>query len=125
MHSTLKEIAELVQARLVGDGSLRVSGIASIKTASASDLVFVEDAENLDSALQSGAAAVIAGEFADGNTAPKPLLICAQPRLSFARAAKMLSPTSAHKPGIHASAVVSESARLGKNDQHCRMCGGE
>jgi UDP-3-O-[3-hydroxymyristoyl] glucosamine N-acyltransferase len=115
MHSTLKEIAELVQARLVGDGSVRVSGIASIKTASASDLVFVEDGENLGTALQSSAAAVIAGEFADGNNGTKPLLICAQPRLAFARAAKMLSPISAHKAGIHASAVVSESARLGKN----------
>lgn len=115
MHSTLREIAELVQARLVGDGSVRVSGIASIKAASASELVFVEDAENLDLALQSAAAAVIAGEFADAANHAKPLLIASQPRLAFARAARIFSSASAHKPGIHASAVVSSSARLGKN----------
>ena len=73
MQSTLKEIAESVQARLVGDGSVRSSGIASIKTASTKDLVFVEDAENLDLALKSAAAAVIAGEFASGIAHEKPI----------------------------------------------------
>ena len=53
MQRTLKELAVFVQARLIGDGSVQVSGIASIKTASAMDLVFVEDAENLDLALKS------------------------------------------------------------------------
>src|SRR3954453_11530769 len=105
MHSTLKEIAEFVQARLTGDGSVQVNGIASIKAASASDLVFVEDAENLDLALKSPAAAVIAGEFANGTGHAKPLLICAQPRLAFARAAKMLCRSSTHEAGIHGSAV--------------------
>ena len=71
----IKEIAESVQARLVGDGSVQVSGIASIKTALAADLVFVEDAENLDLALKSAAAAVIAGEFAGQIAHAKPILV--------------------------------------------------
>ena len=115
MQRTIKEIAESVQARLVGDGSVQVSGIASIKTASAVHLVFVEDAENLGLALKSAAAAVIAGEFASETAHAKPILISTQPRLAFARAAKMLCPVSEQKSGIHASAVVSSSARLGKN----------
>jgi UDP-3-O-[3-hydroxymyristoyl] glucosamine N-acyltransferase len=114
MQSTLKEIAALVQARLIGDGSVRVGGIASIKAASATDLVFVEDAENLDSALQSPAAAVIAGEFAGSGTHAKPVLICSQPRLAFARAARMLCPAVTSKAGVHANAVVSPSARIGE-----------
>jgi len=115
MQRSLKEIAESVQARLSGDGGVQVSGIASIKTASAADLVFVEDSENLDLALASPAAAVIAGEFANGTTGTKPLLICSQPRLAFARAARMLCPPFQHQAVIHASAVVSSTARLGKN----------
>jgi UDP-3-O-[3-hydroxymyristoyl] glucosamine N-acyltransferase len=115
MESTLKDIAESVQAKLIGDGAIRVEGIASIKTASANDLVFIEDAENLDAALNSAAAAVIAGEFANGTAAKKPLLICSQPRLAFARAAKILFPAAAHEAKIHASASVSSTAKLGKS----------
>ena len=115
MQSTLNEIAESVQATVVGDGATQVSGIASIKTASSKDLVFVEDAENLESALNSAAAAVIAGEFAGGSASKKPLLICSQPRLVFARAAKILCPAPAREAKIHPSASVSPSAKLGKN----------
>ena len=115
MQSTLKEIAESVQARLVGDGEITVEGIASIKSASAKDLVFVEDAENLASALNSSAAAVIAGEFSTGTAAKKPLLICSEPRLAFARAAKILCPVARREAKIHPSASVSTSAKLGKN----------
>ena len=53
MARTLKEIAEFVQARLVGDGSVVVSGIASVETATAADLVFAQDEKNLEVALQS------------------------------------------------------------------------
>ncbi len=115
MQSTLKEIAEFVQARLVGDGSVQVSGIASIQAASAMDLVFVESGENLDSALKSPAAGVITGEFSQGTVHKKPLLICPQPRLAFARAAKLLCPAPVGTAGTHAGAVVSPSARLGNN----------
>jgi UDP-3-O-[3-hydroxymyristoyl] glucosamine N-acyltransferase len=115
MQSTLKEIAECVQGRLLGDGTTLVEGIGSIQTASAKDLVFVEDVENLDAALNSAAAAVIAGEFAKGAVAKKPLLICSQPRLAFARAAKVLCPVQIRQGRIHPNASVSTTAKLGKN----------
>jgi UDP-3-O-[3-hydroxymyristoyl] glucosamine N-acyltransferase len=84
------------------------------------DLVFVEDEKSLRPALASRAAAVIAGEFARG-VGGKPLLISDHPRLAFSRAARLLCPASARRPGTHASAVVNASARLGKNvivDEH-------
>jgi UDP-3-O-[3-hydroxymyristoyl] glucosamine N-acyltransferase len=114
MKSTVKEIAEGVKARLVGDGTLALSGIASIESACAGDLVFVENEKHLRQALESAASAVMAGEFAAGQAASKPLLICSQPRLAFARAAKVLCAGSPGEPGVHPSAVVHPSARLGK-----------
>jgi UDP-3-O-[3-hydroxymyristoyl] glucosamine N-acyltransferase len=77
--------------------------------------VFVEDPENLDSALNSAAAAVIAGEFAAGSSPKKPLLICSQPRLAFARAAKVLCHALERDAKVHPNANVSSSAKLGKN----------
>src|SRR5712691_6421426 len=89
MKRSLREIAEAVGARLQGDGSLQVGGVASIGSASKNDLVFVEEEKYLSRALQCGAGAVIAGEFAAGSTG-KSLLIGTHPKLSFARAARFL-----------------------------------
>src|SRR5580693_467144 len=120
MKRSLKEIAEAVGARLVGDGSVTVGGVASIEPASPDDLVFVADEKYLAQALQSSAGAVIAGEFAAASSSSKPLLISAHPKLTFARAARWLQEQSSEKMppkvnsgGVHATAVVSPSARLG------------
>jgi UDP-3-O-[3-hydroxymyristoyl] glucosamine N-acyltransferase len=115
MQRTLRELAVFVQARLIGDESVQVGGIASIKTASAMDLVFVEDAENLDLALKSPAAAVIAGDFSTGAAYSKPILISSQPRLAFARAARLFAPSVLLKKETHPAAVVSSKARLGND----------
>ena len=117
MRST-KEIADLVQAHCIGDGTISLTGIASIASAASGDLVFVEDESNLSLALESKASVVIAGKFAEGRftggkSSPKPLLISDQPRLAFARAALILRPAPKREPGIHASAIVHPSAQLG------------
>jgi len=113
MKRPLREIAEAVKARLQGDGNLQVGGVASIGAASKNDLVFVEEEKYLLRALQSGAGAVIAGEFASGSSG-KPLLICSHPKLTFARAAGFLQDRSREggKAGTHPTAAVSPSARL-------------
>jgi UDP-3-O-[3-hydroxymyristoyl] glucosamine N-acyltransferase len=115
MERTVKEVADLVQARLVGDGSVRLRGIASVASAAPGDLVFVEDEMNLAAALQSKASSIIVGEFAAGKASSKPLIIHPQPRLGFARAAHLFRPPSELKAGVHSSAVVHASAKLGQN----------
>jgi UDP-3-O-[3-hydroxymyristoyl] glucosamine N-acyltransferase len=120
MKRSVKEIAEAVGARLVGDGEMTVGGVASIASASPDDLVFVSDEKYLAEALQSLAGAVIAGEFASSSSTSKPLLISGHPKLTFARAARWLheqssgqTPSKENSGSVHATAVVSASARLG------------
>jgi UDP-3-O-[3-hydroxymyristoyl] glucosamine N-acyltransferase len=108
---SVQEIAEFVQARVLGDETVQLTGISSVQSAVPGDLVFANDEKNLNLALESNASAVIAGDFA-GKTNSKPLLIATQPRLAFARAAQLLCPSSERKPGIHPSAIVHPSARL-------------
>lgn len=112
----MQQIAEAVGARLRGDGTLEVCGVASIATARAEHLVFVADEKHLVSALKSGAGAVIAGEFALAAMSEKPLLISDQPKLAFARAANLLGRAQqSPRDGatrIHATAVLDASARL-------------
>jgi UDP-3-O-[3-hydroxymyristoyl] glucosamine N-acyltransferase len=113
MKRSLQQIAEAVEARLQGDGSVEVAGVASIGSAAQHDLVFVDDEKHLLRALQSGAGAVIAGEFAAASSG-KPLLISRHPKLAFARAARFLHDENRerHGAGIHPTAAVRPSARL-------------
>jgi len=115
MKVSLRSIAESLQAELIGDAAVEVSGIASIPWATPADLVFVEDEKHLSLALQSHAAAVIAGKFAEAKPTSKPLLISRQPKLTFARAARLLRSAPDRPPGVDPSAQVHASARLGKS----------
>jgi UDP-3-O-[3-hydroxymyristoyl] glucosamine N-acyltransferase len=114
MTLSLRVVAESVRGEVVGNGSVEVSGIASVAQATPVDLVFVEDEKTLRAALESQAAAVIAGEFARASASSKPLLISSHPRLAFARAARLLCPAPERQAGRHPSAAVDASARLGK-----------
>ncbi len=113
MKRSLQQIAEAVGARLLGDGSVEVESVASIGSASGHDLVFVEDEKYLSRALQSGAGAVIAGEFAAGSPG-KPVLISGHPKLTFARAAWFLQDRNreGRTAGVDTTAVVHTSSRL-------------
>ncbi len=112
----LQEIAEVVGARVIGDGSVRIAGVASIDSASPNDLVFVEDEKHLGATLRSCAGAVIAGEFAEAVPCDRPLLISDHPKLAFARAERILRAESqtygASKGRVHSAAVIHASAVL-------------
>src|SRR6266550_5963219 len=114
MKQTLRDLAEKLGCRLLGDGSITVTSVSSLQSATSGSLVFVEDAQYLDAVLRSSAAAVIAGDFAAGNKASKPILISPQPRLIFARAAKLLRDPDRNRE-IHSTAIVPASAKIGKN----------
>ena len=111
---TVKEVAEFVQARVIGDDSVQLTGIASVRSAQPGDLIFVDQEKNLSAALRSGASALIAGNFAPEKTNKKPVLLAPQPRLAFARAAQLLCVGPERKSGIHPSAIVHPSAHLAK-----------
>ena len=113
MNRSLKEIAERVGGRVVGDAGVVVNRVASVESARAGDLVFVEQSGGLEAALKGEASAVVAGEFA-GAAIGKALVIVAEPRLALARAAGMLAPRVVRAAGVHATAVVASSAELGE-----------
>ncbi len=122
------EIARAIGAKVVGDERIVIAGVASVASACEADLVFVEDEKHLHTALNSPAAAVIAGPFNEKTTTSKALLIVANPRLAFARAAFAFPTLSQkaregwgnrnhsgqHSGGIHPSAVVLPSASIGE-----------
>jgi UDP-3-O-[3-hydroxymyristoyl] glucosamine N-acyltransferase len=115
MKQTLGQLAENLGCRLIGDSSIIISAVSSLQGANKESLVFAEDAPRMDAALRSPAAAVIAGAFASEQAAlAKPILITEQPRLTFARASRLLR-KSETKNAVHASAIMAGSAKTGTN----------
>jgi UDP-3-O-[3-hydroxymyristoyl] glucosamine N-acyltransferase len=112
MPQTLQALAEFTATRLIGDGNVEVTRVASIGQAQAGDLIFVQEEKHLEVAQSSAASAIIAGEFAASFAGRKPLLIATNPRLAFARGGALLHPPKTYPPGIHATAVIHSSARL-------------
>jgi UDP-3-O-[3-hydroxymyristoyl] glucosamine N-acyltransferase len=113
MGQPIRELAEKIGARIIGDDGAEITGVASVTAARKGDIVFAEDEENLAAALNSQASAVIAGNFAGKARTSKAVLIVAHPRLAFARAAHLLRNHAGQQTGIHPSAVVHPSAKLG------------
>ncbi len=122
MKRSLQQIADAVGARLMGDGRVEVSAVASMDSASPEDLIFVDEEKYLAAALQSRAGAIIAGEFAVksavSGSGPRPLLISDHPKLAFARAARLLQeelqPGTPRQGSVHSTAVIHPSAGLGR-----------
>jgi UDP-3-O-[3-hydroxymyristoyl] glucosamine N-acyltransferase len=123
MKRSLQQIAEAVGARLMGEGRVEVSAVASIESASPDDLVFVENEKHLAAALQSRAGAVIAGEFAASVACDRPLLVSDHPKMAFARAARVLRGElprdvppldgAPQQGSVHATTVIHSSVVLG------------
>lgn len=108
----LIQLAELLQAELHAPAEIEVTGVASIGAAAENEIVFVEDAALLAEALASKAAAVIVSpKLAEGNSSAKPRLVAKQPKLAFARAARLLR-SEAENAGIHPTAQIAPDAAL-------------
>jgi UDP-3-O-[3-hydroxymyristoyl] glucosamine N-acyltransferase len=114
-NMTAQQIADAVGARVVGEAAAKVKWVKSVASADEHALVFVDDPKFLPEALASKAVVIVAGEFAADSQTRATLLIAAQPKLAFARAAALLHADARPQPGVHPSAVVDASARVGKN----------
>jgi UDP-3-O-[3-hydroxymyristoyl] glucosamine N-acyltransferase len=110
MTRTLKELADFLGCTCEGDGSVRVSGVASTESARAEDLIYVESPRHLDRAAASASKCVV---IAPGlSLSGKVLLRAEKPKLAFARAAEWLLPAESIAKGIHPTAIIAVSAQI-------------
>ncbi|HEV8118015.1 MAG TPA: UDP-3-O-(3-hydroxymyristoyl)glucosamine N-acyltransferase [Thermoanaerobaculia bacterium] len=109
---TLAQVARTVGGRVLGDASLRLTGVQGLADAQPSDLSFVSDARLLREAAQSKAGALIAAS--QDLCAGKPAVLCANPGLALAAWLNAWFPAARPAPGIARGARVDTSAKLGK-----------
>src|SRR3954469_12736556 len=108
----LSAIAARLGARLDG-ADVEISGIAGIEEAAAGQLTFVANPKYAAAAKTTQAAALIVAEDFPG--LPKPTLRSKNPYLAFAKAIELFYTSPAYAPGIHPTAVVDPTAKIGKS----------
>ena len=110
----LSAIAAALQVRLENASpDTEITGLNGIEQAGPGELTFVSNPKYAAAAKSTRAAAVIVGE--DFPAIPAAMLRAKDPYLSFAHALELFCKRPAFKPGVHPTAVVHESARIGKN----------
>jgi UDP-3-O-[3-hydroxymyristoyl] glucosamine N-acyltransferase len=107
------ELAEVLDAGLVGDGELVLAGVKPLDIAGPGDLSFLHNPKYVDRARASAAGAIL---VADADALPgRTLLVCPEPYLALARALELFYPPARPPVGIHPSAVVADDAAVAAN----------
>jgi UDP-3-O-[3-hydroxymyristoyl] glucosamine N-acyltransferase len=110
MPFTAAQIAQHLGGEVLGDPALPLTGFAPADRAQSGDLTFAENENYFARAEQSAAAAIIvAGPFASSR---KVLIRVRDARVAFAKVLPLFFPEPAFGAGIHATAVVPQSARV-------------
>jgi UDP-3-O-[3-hydroxymyristoyl] glucosamine N-acyltransferase len=109
---TAGDLAKFLECTLQGENLLPLNGVASPDAAKPDDLIYVESSRHVERVTRSAARCVITSP--DLLIRGKTLIMAARPKLAFARAAAWLVPLPAIAVGIHSTAVIAETASLGR-----------
>ena len=113
-HSlSVEELARLLKCPFEGDGAREIRGVSSLEKAKKGDLVFLAHRKYRTTLEQSKASAAIipAEEKYDKISVIK----SENPHLTFIKAVELFHKPYCPRPGIHSSAFVSPSAKIGKD----------
>ncbi len=105
----IKEITEFLGGTVFGNSEVEILNVASLENAQTGEISFVENAENL---LQTKATCLLVPEDFDAKL-PCSFIRVKNPKLAFAKIAKILHPPKKRQPEIHQTAIIAETAKIG------------
>jgi UDP-3-O-[3-hydroxymyristoyl] glucosamine N-acyltransferase len=111
---TLGEIASRLGGRVAGDSRTLIHQVGSLERAAAGQISFLSNSKHAASLSATRAAAVILAPENEALTA-LPRLVCDAPYAYFARVSQLFNATVLQETGVHPSAIVAKTAKLGKN----------
>jgi UDP-3-O-[3-hydroxymyristoyl] glucosamine N-acyltransferase len=122
----LGELAAQLSCNLEGDENLEVHRAAGIESAQAGEVTFLSNPKYSRELRKTMASAVFVGEKTAIDRAhglpPLAALRSKNPYFDFARAIDLFCPSTPYPPGIHPTAVVAKSAKIGERvhiGPHC------
>lgn len=109
----IKELAQLVDGVVDGDGEIQIKGLSGIESAKSNDITFAVDEKKLELAEKSNASCILTDRGVRKST--KTLIRVKNPKLSFLIMYSKLNPGEQRQGFIHPTASISKSAHLGKD----------
>ncbi|HUQ74649.1 MAG TPA: UDP-3-O-(3-hydroxymyristoyl)glucosamine N-acyltransferase, partial [Burkholderiales bacterium] len=110
---TLGQIVARLGGRVAGNAQTLVRQVGSLDGAGAGQISFFTGSRYRDKLAATRASAVVLGPDSEGAT-DLPRIVADNPYAYFARLSQLFNPVVAQPVGVHPSAVVAKSARLGE-----------
>lgn len=104
---SVQQVAELIQAKVIGDATATVTGINEIHKVEVGDLAFVDHPKYYDKCLKSAASFIIIDTEVE-NTYGKTILVCAQPFEAY------LSIVRHFRPFEKQNLMISPTVQIGE-----------
>jgi UDP-3-O-[3-hydroxymyristoyl] glucosamine N-acyltransferase len=111
MKRTAAELAEYLGAQLHGDADLEITGVAGLENATHSDLIYL-DAPKFAARVEKSAAKCVLAKLGTRLAADKTVLMHADPKFAFAKAAAWLLEKPRPKATVHETAIISTTAKI-------------
>ncbi len=111
---TLSQIAELIDAKFVGDSDFKILGINEIHVVEPGDIVFVDHPKYYDKALNSAATTILINKEVECPEG-KALLISDDPFRDFNKITVHFNPFISAKSSISESAIIGEGTIIQPN----------
>ncbi|MCD5390307.1 UDP-3-O-(3-hydroxymyristoyl)glucosamine N-acyltransferase [candidate division NPL-UPA2 bacterium] len=114
MLMSLREIAELVDGKVIGDSNVMITGVAGIKEAKEGDITFVANSRYASLMNTTQASAIIVGPGVKNNH--RPLIQSDEPYLAFTKVMNLLVNGNGEMTppaGIHPTVVLGKNVELG------------
>ena len=111
---TAAALAGMLKSDVLGTGDIEITGVGSLSEAGTGDVSFLGNKKYIDMISSSKATVIIVPEDFEGSPqAGKAWIKCENPTTAFSTAIDYFAPNPIEfKPGIHPTAVISESAEI-------------
>jgi len=117
---TLKELAQLINGRIVGDENIVIKDVAALEEAESGTIAFISNPKYRSLVFQTRASALVTAESIEGLKLSQ--LIVKEPYLAFAKIAAAFHTPSHPDWGIDSRAYIGKNTRIGKDTHLAPFC---
>lgn len=110
---TLRKLASILGGKVIGVPEQIIRGVSDIKDGAPDTITFLFNPKHQELIDQTSASAVIVADAALLND--KSGIVVENPRLAMAKVLKLFEPQNNIEKGIHATAIIHKSAKIGKD----------
>ncbi|NHZ85889.1 MAG: UDP-3-O-(3-hydroxymyristoyl)glucosamine N-acyltransferase [Planctomycetia bacterium] len=110
---TLRKLASIVGGKAIGAPDKVINGVSDIKEGVPNTITFLFNPKHKELINQTSASAIIVSDAA--LLIDKSGIVVGNPRLAMVKVLKLFGPPNNREKGIHPTAVIHKSAKIGKN----------